>query len=142
MQPEIVTPARVLASRTVARRFTITTGATAALLSLQACRDCVSIEVFGIRVTVTDAVTKAAPSSAPSLRVTDGSYVHEVPRQAFDKNPPELYAADVRPGMYTVLVRAEGYQDFVKDGVRVSRSGGQCDYLKPVRINAELIRKP
>ena len=125
------------------RRMLFTVGAVLALASVQACTgDCVSVGVPGVVVTVTDALTKSAPASMPSLRVTDGSYVEDMPRQLFDKSPPELWAAVERPGVYTVLVRATGYQDFVKEGVRVSRSDAGCAYLKQARISAELIRQP
>ena len=124
-----------------ARRGMFTVGAVLALMASQACGDCVLVGVPGIMVTVTDAITKGAPTSVPSLRVTEGSYVEEQPRPPFDKTPPEFAAAAERPGVYAVLIRSDGYQDFVKDGVRVSRSDSQCTSVKQVRITADLIRK-
>jgi hypothetical protein len=104
--------------------------------------DCVTVGVFGISVTVIDAVTKAAPSAIPVVRASDGAFVEELTAPQFPgSGPPQYSLAVERPGVYRVHVKAAGYQDFALDDVRVTR-GGDCNYLRPARFTVSLSKVP
>jgi len=100
--------------------------------------DCVSLGVFGIRVTVTDGTTHQAPGSTPTLLIVDGSY-QELGTLLGPPNPPQLYAANERPGNYRLVVQAMGYQDYTQENVAVTR-GGACNYLKSTHLSVQLFR--
>lgn len=104
--------------------------------------DCVSIGVYGVSAYVTDAVTNGLPSSTPSLRLVDGSYVEEIAKPEPFPGQPVFLAASERPGTYRLTISAVGYQDYVRENIVVRRESGGCRYLKPVRIDAALIKQP
>ncbi len=102
--------------------------------------DCISIGVYGVSAYVTDAGTKGAPSSTPSMRLVDGSYVEEYDKPEAFPGQTTFLAASERPGTYQVAIRAAGYQDYVRDNIVVRRETGGCRYLKPVRLDVALVK--
>jgi hypothetical protein len=101
--------------------------------------DCVAIGVFGITATVVDAATNRAPIATPVLFISEGTYTEEHATPFARSDPPMYAGASERPGTYRVVVRATGYQDYVREGVRVTR-GGHCNALSGVRLSVELVR--
>jgi hypothetical protein len=103
--------------------------------------DCVDIGVPALAITVVDATTKAAPSTAATVRVSEGDWV-ENPTADPSLAPPRFYAAYERTGTYTVLVRAPGYEDLTQGNLSVGRTGGTCNSIKTVAFTAQLKRIP
>lgn len=101
--------------------------------------DCISIGVAAINATVIDASTQRAPSATPVLRIEDGTYAEEYVVPFPRSDPPSYSGAVERPGTYRVIVRATGYQDYVLDDFKVTRSG-RCNYLHGVRLTIPLVR--
>jgi hypothetical protein len=115
----------------------------ATLLGTSACNavsngDCIAIGVVGLTVTVVDASTQAAPSSVPSLEVTDGSFQESYATPNVGGTIPTFAAATERPGVYTIVVRAAGYRTFTQADIAVTR-GGSCNTIQGVKIKAPLI---
>ncbi len=100
--------------------------------------DCLSIGVQGITATVVDASTGLAPSTPPSMRLTDGTYIENVTGVLQGTDPVQLGGAVERPGVYQATFSAEGYNTVVRQNLAVRRSG-QCSYLQPVRLDVEMV---
>ena len=89
-------------------------------------RFCTPNIVFGLGVTVVDSLTGVAPASA-LLIARSGAFVDSVgpepSRVWYEGGPPaiQLYAAMEREGTYDLTVRAPGYADWSRTGVRVER---------------------
>ncbi len=99
--------------------------------------DCHSVAGYALRVVVTDSVTGQPAASVPSLTVTDGDFTEVHPEP--DNGPQEFLAARERPGVYQVVVRAAGYADWTRSGIRVDRSG-DCKLIQTATVNARLQR--
>ena len=115
-----------------------------AVLSTGACTnplsgsDCLLIGVAGINVTVVDANTNRAPTSAPTLRIEDGTFVEEYATPIPRSDPPAFSGAVERPGTYRITVNATGYRNFAVDGIAVTRSG-KCAYLQGRKLDVKLV---
>ena len=99
--------------------------------------DCTSIGTFGILLYVVDSAAQVPPSTTPTLTVTEGSYVEFYAEPNGQGVPGRFAAADEREGTYSLLVKAPGYRDWAKTGVRVIR-GGKCNKIVPVTLTAKL----
>lgn len=86
-------------------------------------------------VEVRDSITGSNAAEGALLIVRDGEYVDSV--RGGPNEPPALTAAFERPGTYEVVVQKNGYREWVRQGVRVRRTGG-CDKLESVRLTALL----
>lgn len=116
----------------------------AAALLLAACRTpissraCTANYVFGLSVTVVDSTTGGPPASA-LLIARNGAFVDSVgPREpvSYVTGPfLVLDAAGEREGTYDVTVRAQGYRNWTRTGVRVT--AGEC-HVHPVALTARL----
>jgi hypothetical protein len=97
---------------------------------------------FGLNVTVVDSVTSAPPASAVLIART-GAVVDSVgpatPQQLVLNGPPVLLlgAAGERPGTYDLTVRAPGYRDWTRNGVRVTAD--EC-HVRGIAVTARLQR--
>ena len=117
----------------------LTVGSSAACSNPFAGGDCVALGVAGVSANVVDAATKQAPSTPPTLRLTDGTYLETVTGVLGRPDAVQLSGAIERPGRYQALFEATGYQPVIRDDLVVRRSG-KCNYLQPVRLNIELAR--
>ncbi len=52
--------------------------------------------------------------------------------------PVPLAAAWGRPGTYLVVVRRDGFREWVRDGVTAPETGGQCSTVVTQRLRADL----
>jgi hypothetical protein len=96
--------------------------------------------LFGLQVTVIDSITSAPPSSA-TLIARSAAYVDSVGPQAplspvVDGVVLVLSAASERSGTYDLTVRAPGYRDWTRTGVRVTQED-QC-HVRTVALTARL----
>lgn len=80
---------------------------------------CTQEVVFGLTVTVKDAVTEAGLQEGVLVIATDGSYT-EILQYAMNNAAVFIGAAE-RPGNYTLTVSKEGYQTFTTDVIVVTR---------------------
>lgn len=129
-----------LRRRLVARlALMLSVGGSAACSNPFAGADCVSLGVAGVSASVVDAASKQAPSTPPTLRLTDGAYMETVTSAPGRPDVAQLSGAVERPGRYQALFEATGYQPVIRDNLVVRRSGS-CNYLQPVRLNIELVR--
>ncbi|MGV3709875.1 MAG: hypothetical protein ACO1Q7_13655 [Gemmatimonas sp.] len=106
--------------------------------ALTGCGDCVLVGVSAVTVNFTDSLSNAAPARA-TLVVSDGPYRDSVTANKLG-DLLSLSAATEREGTYQVNVHADGYQMWTQSGVRASRRGGTCDYLRGARLNARMVR--
>ncbi len=96
-------------------------------------RPCTANYVFGLSISVTDAVS-AAPVEGVAAEIRDGAWV--------DPNVTVLgntvMGAGERPGVYMVTVRKSGYADWTRSGVTVRMTSDGC-HVDPVRLDAALV---
>lgn len=93
------------------------------------------VVLFGLHVTVVDSLTNTSPSSA-ILIARSGTYVDSVGPQGPDAlGWVSLTAAMERSGTYDLTVRAPGYHEWTREGVRVTDDGCHVD---PVLVTARL----
>ncbi len=112
---------------------------------LAACRlstgtDCHAVASYALRVIVTDSISGLPPSSTPSLTVVDGAFSesHTAPNLG-GGSPNGFLAAKERAGEYQVVVRAAGFADWTRVGIRAERKGA-CRVLQTAQVNARLGR--
>lgn len=95
---------------------------------------------YGLVVRVVDSASGTAPDSA-SLVATSPGFVDSVgpvrPAQMFADSAPALYllSAPERPGFYNIEVSSPGYQDWRRQGIRVTAD--EC-HVRRVNILARL----
>jgi hypothetical protein len=103
---------------------------------------CTANYVFGLTVTVVDSVTGIPPASA-RLLARSGAYSDSVgpaaPHQYYENGPSvlQLSTAGERKGTYDLTVRAAGYRDWTRTGVKVTAD--EC-HVRPVALTARLQR--
>ena len=103
-------------------------------LIVQGCA-CTDEGRWAILVRVQDSVTGEQITSTPTAILTDGEY-----RDTLEASPSHvLIGGDNRPGTYDVEVRAEGYQVWKKEDVKV-REAGWCSKLQTVELTAKMVR--
>jgi hypothetical protein len=105
-----------------------------AALSLGSCA-CADVGSFAVNVEILDAATGAPAAVGATLVIVDGDYSESTTGAA--GTPPVLAAGFERPGVYDLRVTREGYEDWVRENVRVSR-GGPCNDLRSARFTARL----
>jgi hypothetical protein len=136
---------RLLMMKTAGSRLGLFAGGAlivSACTSITGDRACTADFRYGLTVTVQDSLTSAAPGSA-LLIATSGLYVDSVgphaPVQWVPTQPPvlQLNTAGERAGTYALTVRASGYRDWVRTGVRVTAD--EC-HVRPVALTARLQR--
>lgn len=97
---------------------------------------------YGLNVTVVDSVTNAPPASALLVART-GTVVDSVgpvaPQPLVLNGPPtlQLAAAGERPGTYDLTVRAPGYREWTRTGVKVTAD--EC-HVRGIALTARLQR--
>jgi hypothetical protein len=99
---------------------------------------CETKEIPGILLTVTDSAS-GGPVAAPDvlIEVMDGSY-RESFRQSVTGPGNAAGLAYERPGTYEVIVTAEGYHTWLRQGIRVRQDG--C-HVRRVDLTARLQRE-
>ena len=99
-------------------------------------RVCPAVAAPYLTVEVRDAQTGAPAAEGATGTASDGAFVD--PLNAFDNlvMVPETYE---RPGVYDVLVRKPGYEDWTAENVRVR--DGMCN-VQTVDLQARLERTP
>ncbi len=112
------------------------------LCALSACGnpfagECSLVSSYGIIVTVTDSVTSQALPTRATVQFIDGEYVSESQLPSQDA-PTEYAGAYARPGIYEVVVRANGFVERRFANVRVGTTG-RCNKVSTVRVNARLV---
>jgi hypothetical protein len=95
--------------------------------------------LFGLQVTVVDSLTNAPPASATLIARTAAEVDSVGPQSPFQPVVPGvvlvLSAAQERAGTYDLTVRAPGYRDWTRKGVRVTAD--RC-HVRPVALTARL----
>ena len=100
---------------------------------------CTAIGIPAVTVRVRDAVTGAFIAGGATLIEThDG--------ETKTRQLPDVRANDAmwlvdgfyEPGIYDLTVRKPGYQDWVRNGMRVESDGGPCNRPKTVQLEALL----
>lgn len=94
---------------------------------------------YGLNVTVVDSLT-GAPVPRPILIVASEGAYSDTSKYALQPGDIQLASWPLlgeRPGVFTVLVRAAGYQDWVQSDVRIGRDA--CHVI-PVALTARLRR--
>ncbi len=103
--------------------------------------DCVSVGVAGIEVNVAASPNADPLASTPRVTIRDGAYEEQATLWANSSPPLRFSGAIERPGIYTVVVEADGYVAQRVDNVEVARSG-DCSYPNVARITVTLVRAP
>ena len=114
--------------------------ASVACFALQACDgyDCVQIVAPSMRITVLDSITLQPPTIRPNFRVTNAAGT-VMETQPSPSGPSFDVSGGV--GVYSMVVGAVGYEDFVKAGVQVSEAK-RCGGAQTVYLTAKLARMP
>ena len=103
-------------------------------LVAEAC-GCTDLLTYGVYVTVRDAQTGDTLTTTVTGTITDGRYSEamEVERDGV------LVGAGNRAGTYDVEIRAEGYQTWTLDDVKVKQDFPFCPQVETVRLEAEMV---
>jgi hypothetical protein len=91
---------------------------------------CTAIFAYGLSIDVTDAVT-GAPLEGVSAEVRDGDFVDPYV-SVFGST---VVGAGERAGVYTVVIRKEGYRDWTRSGIVVTAD--RC-HVMGVHLDAAL----
>lgn len=103
-------------------------------LVAEAC-GCTDLLTYGVHVTVRDAQTGDTLMAAVTGTITDGRY-SEAMEVMYDG---VLVGAGNRPGTYDVEIRAEGYQTWTMEDVKVKQSFPFCPQVETVRLEADMV---
>jgi hypothetical protein len=97
----------------------------------------------GLHVPVQDSLTGAPAASGARLIARDGTYADTAsfPAGRADLDGQVLYAADERPGVYSVTVEKDGYLTWERTGIVVVMDDYDC-HVVPVHLVARLQRAP
>lgn len=95
---------------------------------------CTAEFVYGISVQVRDSV-----SGAPVTEDLEGQLTAPRYAETMEAWGNVLVGAGERPGTYTVVVAATGYEEWRREGVRVE--AGRC-HVTPVSMDADLTPQP
>jgi hypothetical protein len=103
-------------------------------------RDCESVLVFGIGITLQDSIT-GGPALADEIIVIarDGEYVETEVVHANRQDPGRISIVEDRPGSYQITVTATGYSPWTKD-VEVRSTDDGC-HVRPVLLLGLLQRQ-
>jgi hypothetical protein len=102
--------------------------------------DCVAIGRFGLNVVVRDSATGGLPAVETRVIARDGEYADTAGVGAPSPSGSAFSLAPERPGSFLVTVESQGYRDWSKPGVVVTRSSGKCQELQTVSLLARLQR--
>jgi hypothetical protein len=104
---------------------------------------CTDNIVWGINATVQDSLTGAPAASGARLIARDGTYADTttMPFGHEDPNRGTLFAAEERPGVYTVTVDKAGFLTWERSGIVVTMDEYDC-HVVPVHLVARLRRSP
>jgi|GEM_PF-3006426 len=125
------------------RRGMRATASAVAVATLSGCSgDCLALATPSVRITVVDAVTGIAPSSTLTERVSDGTTEDTISANVTPPAPPlpnlpSFESKSIAAGMFRVTVSANGYQTFVREGIRVEPDGN-CGMVMPAQITVRL----
>jgi predicted lipoprotein with Yx(FWY)xxD motif len=98
---------------------------------------CPDVGGFAIQVELRNAATGELVAGGATLVIRDGEYADSV--SVLDAQPPVVLSAGAeREGVYDVVVRKPGYQEWTQQDVRVGR-GGACGRLSSAELTAELV---
>ncbi len=99
-------------------------------------RACTTVYVYGLSVTVTDAVS-GSPVEGVAAEIRDGSWVD--PYLLVRGNT--VMGAGERQGVYAITIQKDGYLEWTRSGVRVTMTADGC-HVQGVRLDAPLARRP
>jgi hypothetical protein len=104
---------------------------------------CTGPPVYGLNVTVEDSLTGARAASGARLIARDGAYADTTSHPIDHVNPDSgtLFAAEERPGVYSVTVEKDGFLTWERTGVVVTLDEYDC-HVVPVHLVARLRRAP
>lgn len=94
---------------------------------------CPAVAVFLIMIEVFD-VQSGAPINGVSGEIVEGSY-----REQLRAAENRLAGAENREGIYTLTVRAAGYNDSTRTGLDLRTPAGQCP--QSTRLTVQLTRR-
>lgn len=107
---------------------------------LTACTgDCNGVAAPSVYGTVVDAATGLAPTSIPTVLVSDGItsdtavLYYDPPPQS---NLPKFVSRSTATGQFRVTVTASGYQALVREGIRVTAD--RCGQIRQAEITARI----
>jgi hypothetical protein len=104
--------------------------------------DCATVGTDGIAVTVIDSTTNLGPVSRAVVLAADGAFQQEK-RDPDPGDPPRYRLAPDRAGLYSITVRAQGYQEKRIDNVRVSPKLGACGgNVETVELTVRIVPLP
>jgi len=123
------------------RRRTHAVVVAAATFILSSCTgECLFLPAPTIIISVTDSTTGLSPTSDLLVRVSDGAT--EDTLEAKGTPPPSVpyvptFSSETPAGIFRITVSADGYQTFVREGVRVEPTG-YCGQNSQVTIAVRL----
>lgn len=97
---------------------------------------CTAAQSIAVEVTVRDSLSGAALADSAFGTAATPTY-HDSLRHVSDS----VLLGGNQLGNYTVTVHRPAYADWVKSGVRVTRTG-ECGNVMPVDLEARLVRAP
>lgn len=98
---------------------------------------CIDDPAQVLRVSVVDAQNRTILDVPATLRVTNSSG-QDHPSGATVASSPSNFVVYGYAGTYNLSVTAAGYQQFTKQDIRVSHTGGACPQPIPVDVSATM----
>lgn len=109
------------------------------MLVVQACDDGYTCPLSidpALRVAVVDSITQEPSVMMPT--VTIGTSTGASVELGASSREPGVFLAYGASGVYSVVVRADGYAQFAKGGIAVPASTGKCGGVNTARLTAKM----
>lgn len=92
-------------------------------------QNCTEEYVYGLSVTVRDAVNNSIITESLTITASDGAYEEELMRI---ENSDSFFGAGEREGTYIIEITSNNYQTFISDPIVVGRTEDDCHVVTEV----------
>ena len=87
---------------------------------------CTEEYVYGLSITIRDAVDNTIITDGLTVKASDGFYEEELMRI---ENSNNFFGAGEREGTYIIEITSTNYQDFTSDPILVTRTDDDCHVI-------------
>ncbi|MDY2586075.1 hypothetical protein [Winogradskyella aquimaris] len=90
---------------------------------------CTEEYVYGLSITLRDAVDNTIVTDGLTVKASDGFYEEELMRI---ENSNNFFGAGEREGTYIIEITSTNYQDFTSDPILVTRTDDDCHVITEI----------
>lgn len=99
--------------------------------------DCAAGEIPAVQITVVDSVRATSPTANPVFIFTNAAGTAMRTLQSPQQNIA-IFNGYGPAGTYKAVVQADGYRDYVRDGINVTNNTGKCGGVNTVSLLARM----